>query len=180
MNKKFLTVDVREDIRHGREPFSKIMSAVASLRDEQDLLLIAPFEPAPLFSVLAKKGFQHSARQIAAAHWEVRFTRGNFSQTTGSPPEEAHPRPVTPLFQSGQSLPTPAVDVIDVDARGLEPPQPMVKILEALAALPDGAEVRARTDRRPIHLYAHLEERGFTGQSEEQNDGSFITHIRRR
>jgi uncharacterized protein (DUF2249 family) len=66
-----------------------------------------------------------------------------------------------------------------VDARGLEPPQPMVKILEVLNTLPDGAELRAQTDRRPMHLYAHLEARGFVGQSEEQNDGSFITHIRR-
>jgi uncharacterized protein (DUF2249 family) len=69
---------------------------------------------------------------------------------------------------------------VELDARGLEPPQPMVKILEALAALPEGGELRAHTDRRPIHLYSHLEERGFSGDSEEQNDGSFITHIRCR
>jgi uncharacterized protein (DUF2249 family) len=56
----------------------------------------------------------------------------------------------------------------------------MVKILEALAALPAGAELRARTDRRPVHLYPHLEERGFAAESEEQSDGSFITHIRGR
>jgi TusA-related sulfurtransferase len=67
-----------------------------------------------------------------------------------------------------------------VDARGLEPPQPLVKILEALATLPEGARLRARTDRRPMHLYAQLEERGFVGESEEQEDGSFVTHVRRR
>jgi hypothetical protein len=68
---------------------------------------------------------------------------------------------------------------MDVDARGLEPPQPMVKILETLATLPTDAALRARTDRRPVHLYPMLEARGFAGQSEEQSDGSFITHIRR-
>ena len=68
---------------------------------------------------------------------------------------------------------------MEVDARGLEPPQPLVTILEALANLRAGAELRAHTDRRPMHLYAQLEERGFTGESEEQNDGSFITKIRR-
>lgn len=41
-----------------------------------------------------------------------------------------------------------------VDARGLEPLQPLVIILEALERLPEGAELRARTDRRPLHLYA--------------------------
>jgi uncharacterized protein (DUF2249 family) len=71
-------------------------------------------------------------------------------------------------------------NVVEVDARGLEPPQPMVRILEALASLPAGAELRARTDRRPLHLYAQLEQRGFTAETREEHDGSFVTHIRRR
>lgn len=71
------------------------------------------------------------------------------------------------------------VNVIELDARGLEPPQPMVRILEALAALPPGAELRARTDRRPMHLYAQLERRGFTAETRQEHDGSFVTHIRR-
>lgn len=66
-----------------------------------------------------------------------------------------------------------------LDVRGLEPPQPMVVILEALASLPEGGDMRACTDRRPMHLYALLEQRGFTGETEEQHDGSFITTIRR-
>lgn len=69
--------------------------------------------------------------------------------------------------------------LVTLDARGLEPPQPLVVILEALAGLSEGAELRARTDRRPLHLYALLEQRGFTGETEEQHDGSFVTTIRR-
>ena len=80
----------------------------------------------------------------------------------------------------GYGIPAMSDQVIAVDARGLEPPQPLVKILEALALLADGAELRAQTDRRPMHLYSFLEERGFTGSSEEQPDGSFVTHIRRK
>lgn len=168
MNEKLLTVDVREDINCGREPFSRIMSAVAALGPEQDLLLVAPFEPKPLFAVLAKQGFQHSAKQIAAAHWEVRFIRSSSNAATKTAESPA----VQPAIGNQLSA------ILDVDCRGLEPPQPMIKILETLATLPEGAELRAHTDRRPIHLYAHLEERGFTAESEEQNDGSFITHIR--
>ena len=69
---------------------------------------------------------------------------------------------------------------VEVDARGLEPPQPLVKILEAVAMLPEAARLRARTDRRPMHLYARLEELGFVGETKEESDGSFITHISRR
>ena len=75
MINKTITVDVREDIRNGHEPFSRIMSAVASLAGGQDLLLIAPFEPQPLFGVLATKGFQHRSREVGQGHWEVLFSR---------------------------------------------------------------------------------------------------------
>jgi hypothetical protein len=35
---KIVTVDVREDIRQGREPFQKIMAAVERLQPDQTLL----------------------------------------------------------------------------------------------------------------------------------------------
>ena len=69
--------------------------------------------------------------------------------------------------------------IFELDARELEPPQPLMKILEALATLPAGASLRARTRWRPALLYTQLEQRGFIGESEEQPDGSYITHIRR-
>lgn len=67
---------------------------------------------------------------------------------------------------------------VKVDARGLEPPQPLIMIMEALTSLPKGAELHACTDRRPLHLFPLLEERGFAGETEEQHDGSFVTTIR--
>jgi uncharacterized protein (DUF2249 family) len=69
--------------------------------------------------------------------------------------------------------------MVELDARGLEPPQPLVVILEALAGLPAGGEMRAQTDRRPLHLYSLLQPRGFIGETEERHDGSFVTTIRR-
>jgi uncharacterized protein (DUF2249 family) len=173
MKIKKITVDVREDIRNGREPFSKIMNAATALQPDEDLLLIAPFEPVPLFGVLEKRGFKHEARLVESGDWEVMFTRKS----------DALPAQVTPMMVSDDShnRTAPALpNVAEVDARGLEPPQPMVKILETLATLATGAELHARTDRRPMHLYPHLEERGFTAETLEQTDGSFRTHIRRR
>lgn len=68
---------------------------------------------------------------------------------------------------------------IDVDARGLMPPEPMQRIMEALAELPEGLECRALTDRRPVHLLPMLVARGFVCASEERPDGSWINFIRR-
>jgi uncharacterized protein (DUF2249 family) len=168
------TLDVRDDLRQGREPFSKIIATAAQLRRGEKFLLIAPFEPAPLFGVLADRGFGYSACQTADGNWEVLFTLND----TESVP--ARDMKATDASGCGCGCsPHPAAETVDVDARGLEPPQPLVKILEALSALPDGADCLARTDRRPMHLYAQLAERGFTGQTEEQEDGSFITRIHR-
>lgn len=160
------TLDVREDIRAGREPFAKIMQAVAALQPNEDLLLIAPFEPVPLFHVLSKRGFQHAARKTESGDWQVTFTRASNGPMTS---ETAATVPISA---------TPASEIVEVDARGLEPPQPLVKILERAAVLPDGAELRAWTDRRPMHLYGQLAERGFSATTEEQPNG-FITYIRR-
>jgi uncharacterized protein (DUF2249 family) len=169
-NNNTVTVDVREDIRSGREPFSKIMNAASALRTNEQLLLIAPFEPAPLFRVMEKKGFRHTVQSNKPGDWEVLFIRQS----------DAQPADAAPAMTCGVASASLATEIVEVDARGLEPPQLLVKILESLAALAAGVELRACTDRRPMHLYAQLEERGFAGATEEQPNGSFITHIRRR
>jgi len=175
MSQTTVKLDVREDIRNGREPFGRIMQTVTRLKDNEQLLLIAPFEPAPLYAMLAQQGFSHQSKPTPTGDFEVLFTRGPAAPAA---PDTAPASSNSPQGTKSRSCSGPPV--LEVDARGLEPPQPLVKILEALATLPEGAQLRARTDRRPMHLYAQLEERGFVGESEEQKDGSFVTNVRHR
>jgi uncharacterized protein (DUF2249 family) len=170
MTQDILTLDVRDDFRSGLHPCDKIQNALGNVGDGETLRLLVPFEPVPIFEVARNKGLSHKAQQTPEGHWEVLFSR-NAEVKTNKVARKAH------SCGCGCSTTEPT-EIVDVDARGLEPPQPMVKILEALAALPDGAALTARTDRRPIHLYPMLEARGFIGKSEEQSDGSFITSIR--
>jgi uncharacterized protein (DUF2249 family) len=161
-----VTLDVRPDLEQGRSPFARILDRVRQLSEQEDLLLLAPFEPVPLFKVLAEHGFGYSAQRNESGDWQVLFSRGlpvakEVERTAG-----------TPVSLSANEM------AWDLDARNLEPPEPMVRILETVGNLPKGVTLRASTDRRPIHLYAQLQERGFTGQSEEQPDGSYITFIR--
>jgi uncharacterized protein (DUF2249 family) len=67
--------DVREELRQGREPFAKIMSAVATLGVDDVLELMATFQPTPLFKVMSLRGFQHHAEQTPDGDWKVRFYR---------------------------------------------------------------------------------------------------------
>ncbi|HLH54691.1 MAG TPA: DUF2249 domain-containing protein [Verrucomicrobiae bacterium] len=69
-------------------------------------------------------------------------------------------------------------EFLDLDVREFEPPQPLMKTLEAVASLPQGVTLRLHTRWRPALLYAELEKRGFTSQSQEQPDGSYLTTIR--
>ncbi len=70
-------LDVRETIKAGSEPFDDIMRAVADLAQDEDLLLLVPFEPVPLFGVLAAQGFRHLSEALPQGDYRVRFSRGD-------------------------------------------------------------------------------------------------------
>ncbi len=174
MNQSITTLDVREDFRSGQKPCDKIQHALGQVGDGETLRLLVPFEPVPLFEIARNNGLTHHAKQIPGGDWEVLFSHATETEAPG--PQPAAPREHSCSCGCHETSPT---EIVDVDARGLEPPQPMVKILEALTVLPESTALHARTDRRPVHLYPMLEARGFKGDSEEQPDGSFITYIRR-
>jgi uncharacterized protein (DUF2249 family) len=145
-----VALDVRDAIRRGEEPFATIMAAVAGLGTDQVLVLRAPFEPLPLYGVLGKRGFAHWTERRGEDDWSVWFYRGE--------PVDA---PVTRAATAGPTL----------DVRGLEPPQPMVAILERLETLAAGETLTVVHDRRPTFLYPQLDARGFTHRTEESEPG---------
>lgn len=67
-------LDVRDFHRRGEEPFGAIMGALSRLGPEDVFVLINSFEPLPLYSVMAKKGFDHAAEQVAPDCWRITFT----------------------------------------------------------------------------------------------------------
>jgi uncharacterized protein (DUF2249 family) len=173
MNPDPITLDVREDIRLGREPFLKIIAAADELGPGQSLRLLAPFEPVPLYRVLGQQGFTHAGSAKTDGTWEILFTK----PAARGAPLESNPAVAA---AAGVESTCAGTAVTEVDARGLEPPQPMVRILEAVASLSSGVDLRARTDRRPMHLYAELEARGFSAETSEHPEGGFVTYVRRR
>jgi uncharacterized protein (DUF2249 family) len=68
------TLDVRDILKAGGEPFTAIMQAVDGLQPGQGLKLLATFKPVPLFAVMAQRGFGHCEREIGGGDWEVTFT----------------------------------------------------------------------------------------------------------
>jgi TusA-related sulfurtransferase len=151
-------LDLRADLRAGREPFSRIMSAVGALRDDEVLHLRAIFEPAPLYAVLGKRGLAHATRMHASDDWSVWCWRGDVA------------------------LPSDVATVGEhvLDVRGLEPPEPMRRTLAALETLPPGATLVQVNVRAPQFLLPILAERGFDYEIDESREDRVLVHIRRR
>ncbi|MBI4635774.1 MAG: DUF2249 domain-containing protein [Candidatus Rokubacteria bacterium] len=160
-------VDVHDDIRRGVEPFARIMAAVKALGEGEALALHAPFEPVPLYDVLGKRGLSHWTECHDPGHWSVWFYR--------EPPQrDRRPDPV-----GAGAATAPARRTITLDVRGLEPPQPMVRVLEQLDALEADGTLVVIHERRPMFLYPLLAERGFVHETQEPEAGLVRILIRR-
>lgn len=66
------TTDRRIDVREIEgEPFGDIVNALGALDGEETLLLIADFEPVPLYDVLEAQGFTYDATEATDEEWHV-------------------------------------------------------------------------------------------------------------
>ena len=71
-----------------------------------------------------------------------------------------------------------STDEILVDARWLEPPEPMEKVLQTLALLRPGQSIRLLLHREPFPLYSLLAESGYRHTTQREADGSYLILIR--
>ncbi len=68
-------LDVRPDLESGGEPFVRIMEAASTIQPDGTLIIIAPFEPVPLYAALGARGFSHQTVMVSDGEWVVRFAR---------------------------------------------------------------------------------------------------------
>lgn len=159
-----MDLDVRAEIAGGGGPFTRIMATVKALGADQVLVLRAPFEPLPLYEALGRRGFAHWVERAHGGDWSVWFYR------------DAGPR--TESISGSATAVTGVREVLDV--RGLEPPHPMVRVLQEAEHLPVGAVLEVLHDRRPMFLYPQLEERGFDHETDEPEPGLVRILVQRR
>ncbi len=81
-------LDVRPMLARGEEPLATILTEAGSPPDGHALCLRAPFEPVPLYAVLAERGFSARSERLAADDWRVWFYR-----EPPAPAEDASPPP---------------------------------------------------------------------------------------
>ena len=175
-------LDVRDELEKGGEPFSRIMAAVAGLGDDAVLYLRAPFEPVPLFGVMEKRGFGHKAEQHADDDWSVWFFRKKEATEATAPATQpaTATAPVAPRIVMTDSAADNRVTErteVWLDVRDLEPPEPLVRTLEALETLPVDSMLVQVNQRVPQFLLPILRERGFHFIIDEPETGEVQVRI---
>lgn len=167
---RVVELDVRDDLRAGREPLTRILDAVRALPPDAVLRLRATFEPVPLYAVLGKQGLAHHTERLADDDWRVWFHR---DPTVATAPARGAAPPSPPAGDASD-------DVVVLDVRDLEPPEPMLRTLEALARLPPGKTLVQINVRVPQFLLPKLDERGFTYEIRAQSKELVRLFIRHR
>jgi uncharacterized protein (DUF2249 family) len=109
------------------------MNHLGTLGDSQGLRLTAPFYPKPLVEMLGNQGWQIDSQPLAGDDWVV-------------------------LIQRDQGAGADAAE--ELDLRHLAPPEPMIRILEAVERLGAQGRLVARTPFYPENLFPVLKERG--------------------
>ncbi|MCA0008715.1 MULTISPECIES: DUF2249 domain-containing protein [unclassified Mesorhizobium] len=163
-------LDVRPILREGGEPFSAIMEAVAALGPGQSLRLLVSFKPIPLFQVLGARGFEPSAKEIGNGDWEVVFTPVGAAQQVGEPSERSASTDDMP-----RDWPEP---IMELDNRDLEPPEPMVRTLQAVKTLALGQTMAVLLPREPVFLFDELQVRGHRWRGTFEPQGHYRIVIR--
>ncbi len=157
-----LTLDVRDELRNGGEPLPRIFQAVSRLAPGQALCLLVTFEPLPLYAVLGRKGFDHKAVRHGEGDWEVLFSP--------QVPQAKSASPAATISKESSTAGWPKPSTY-LDNRGLEPPEPMIRILDALEHLGPGEVLEALNERDPVFLYPELQARGAAIHTEKVNEG---------
>lgn len=173
-------VDVRPTLDRGEEPFSQIISVVAQVPEGEQFVLFTRFEPLPLYTVLERRGFQPYARCLGPEDWEIRFFRG---KPPAPPPARAGSSHTTAPEAVDATPPADAWAAPDVtltiDVRELTPPEPMMRILEAVSKLEPGQRLLVHHARYPVYLMPRLEELGCKYTVQQRDDGGVDLLIQR-
>ncbi|HVX42022.1 MAG TPA: DUF2249 domain-containing protein [Gemmatimonadaceae bacterium] len=162
-------LDVRDDLRVGREPFSAIMRTIAALRPGEVFHLRTLFEPVPLFTVLAKRGFKHESLSRAPDDWSVWFWLPAHAEPSAAQTSAAAPISVIPTEDDATT--------VWLDVRGASPPAPMIRTLTALDVLPRGHVLVQINSRVPEFLFPVLAERGFAWQVDDSRIDRVLVRI---
>ncbi|MDE2313580.1 MAG: DUF2249 domain-containing protein, partial [Elusimicrobia bacterium] len=168
-------IDVRGDLRAGKEPLQRILGEAAKVAEGGVLVVRATFNPKPLYRLLGAQGFKAWAERLAEDDWKVYFRKmrragcaehGGRREQSGAETEE--------IAMQGPGR------IVALDVSGFDPPEPMIRILQEIQGLKAGDMLEVSHHREPVPLYAELEAAGFSYETVKLGENRFRIRIRRK
>lgn len=152
---QLVQLDVRPVLADGTDPFQLIMSKINELKEGEALEIINTFTPAPLITVLKRQGFSAYTEMVNDQLVHTFFYK-----------DPDAPKPVSAANESIRSHWDEvnarfADNLVFADVRGLEMPEPMIRILAALDTLPEDKALFVYHKKLPVFLLPELAERKF-------------------
>lgn len=168
-----ITLDVRPIIESGVDPFKDIMKAIKGLKPDNVFHLINTFDPVPLYSVLGSKGFEHWTEKTGDVYNVYFYSGAGVSSSS----------PVSGSHVDGRSADLSDEHeeiLVELDVRGLEPPEPMMRILETISRLEDNSILLVHHHREPVMLYEKLEQRGYEAIANKIEENYYKVIIKKK
>lgn len=159
-------IDVRPILARGTDPLELILENVAQLSPDDVLLIEAPFDPLPLRRLMAGRGYDSYGVQLSDQHWQVFFMQQEIRHLPELPD-----LPVFPMqWRDG---------LLEMDLRGLTPPNPMIAILKIIENSTGGDDFMVRLMRDPIYLHPELVSRHWRADVVEESDDGLMVRIKK-
>ncbi len=160
-------LDVRPIIDSGRDPLKDILGKVKTLSTDEVLVIINSFEPVPLYSLLGAKGFRYFTEKIDDAYKVYFYKEVKAAEAAGELPDNRE------KLSGNSTEQTEFENIVEIDVHELQPPEPMMKILENLQRIDERSVMIVHHHREPHLLYPILDERGYKAVCNKIGEDSF-------
>lgn len=155
-------LDVRELVARGMPPLPVILELADALEPGRVLHVRSPFQPTPLYDLLASRGFEHSAARFAEDDWSSWFWLGD------------HPPRKAPEHTASKSEAPEGV----TDLRPLPPPEPLLWILRWVNE-PDAPQLRVMLPFFPTMLAGLIGQDGWKVVVESESADGVVVRVAR-
>ncbi len=163
-------IDVRPLLESGREPLPVILDAVSRLSAGCVLCVRAPFEPVPLYGLMASRGYGVTSKKKrdgdVDSYWEVLFY-----PLTETEADE-------PMPDSAGSNESETEGLVRIDLRGESLREGLERMSIALEGLRYDDVLLVQHDHDPATLRSHLDQSVFSHRDEDA--GSALLRIWRK
>jgi TusA-related sulfurtransferase len=150
---KITLLDVRPFLAKGEDPFNILQKALKKLEIDEVLEVLIDFEPIPLIRIQEKKGYL-TLTVVEEGVYHTYFKAGELIKEEAPISNEG----IKTISESDYNnlVNTYPGEIINLDVRNLEMPEPLVKILEAIEILDESTGLKIFHKKIPQHLLPEL------------------------